>query len=130
MNESYDLSDDETLFQMVQKCIKEILGKILAPNTIVSIVTQKDLVISPSYLGKLSFQIHKRTNRIMKNKLPYCNIRFIFRTKCKMIPFFTFKDRIPSILCSCIFNKNQCGGCNPTYYAKTKSHLKVKTCEH
>ena len=130
MNESYDLSDDEILFQMVQKCIKEFLGNILAPNTIVSIVTQKDLLISPPYLGKLPFQIHKRTNRIMKNKLPYCNIRFIFRTKCKIICFFTFKDRIPSILRSGIFNKNQCGGCNATYYAKTKSHLKVKICGH
>ena len=46
-------------------------------------VSKKDLVIALLYLGKLSPQIRTIVNRIMKNKLPYCNIRFAFQTKCK-----------------------------------------------
>ena len=54
---------------------------------------EKDLVIGLPYLGNLPLQIRTRINRIMKNKLPYCNIRFVFQTKCKISNFFTFKDK-------------------------------------
>ena len=72
---------------LVDKCIKELLDKILAPKPAVSTVPKKNLVIALPYLGKLSLQIRSRINRIMKNKLPYCNIRFVFQTKCKISNF-------------------------------------------
>ena len=115
---------------LVDKCIKEFLDKILALKPVVSTVPKKNLIIALPYLGKLSLQIHTRINRIMKNKLPYCNIRFVFQTKCKISNFFTFKDKIPSFLRSGIVYKFQCGSCNATYYSKTKRHLKVRMCEH
>ena len=37
----------------------------------------------------------KNINCIMKNKLSYCNLRFVFQTKCIICHFFIFKDRIP-----------------------------------
>ena len=115
---------------LVDKCIKEFLDKILAPKPVVSTVPKKNLVIGLPYLGKLSLQIRTRINRIMKNKLPYCNIRFVFQTKCKISNFFTFKDKIPSFLRSGIVYKFHCGSCNATYYDKTKRHFKVRMCEH
>ena len=77
---------------LVDKRIKEFLDKILAPKPVVSTVAKKNLVIALPYLGKLSLQIHTRISRIMKNKLPYCNIRIVFQCKCKISNFFTFKD--------------------------------------
>ena len=115
---------------LVDKCIKEFLDKILAPKPVASIVPKKDLVTTRSYLGKLSLQIRTRINRIMKNKLPYCNVRFVFQTKCKISNFFTFKDKIPSFLRSGIVYKFQCRSCNATYYGKTKRHFTVRMCEH
>ena len=115
---------------LVDKCIKEFLDKILAPKPVVSAVPKKDLVIVLPYLGKLSLQIRTRINRIMKNKLPYCNIRFVFQTKYKISNFFTVKDKIPSLVRSGIVYKFQCGGCNASYYGKTKRHFKVRICEH
>ena len=114
---------------MVGKCIKEFLGKILAPKPVVSTVPKKNLVVALPYLGKLSLQIRTRINRIIKNKLPYCNIRFAFQTKCK-INFFAFKVKIPSLLRSGIVYKFQCGSCSATYYGKTNRHFKVRMCEH
>ena len=38
----------------------------------------------------------------MKNKLQYCNIRFVFQTKCKINNSFTFKDKIQSFLRSSV----------------------------
>ena len=95
-----------------------------------STVPKKYLVIALPYLGKFSLQIRTRINRIMKNKLPYCNIRFVFQTRCKISNFFTFKDKIPSLLRSGIVYKCECGSCNATYYGKTKRHFKVSVCEH
>ena len=63
---------------LVDKCIKEFLGKILAPKPVVSAAPKKGLVIALPYLGKLPLQIRTRIYRIMKNKLRYCNIRFVF----------------------------------------------------
>ena len=51
---------------LFDKCIKEFLGRILAPKTVVSTAPKKDLVIALSYLGKLSLQIHRKINRMMK----------------------------------------------------------------
>ena len=115
---------------LIDKCIKQFLDKILTPKPVVSNVPKKQLIITQPYLGKLSLQIRTRINRIMKNKLPYCNVQFVFQTKCKICNFFTFKDKISLVLRSGIVYKFQCGSCNATYYGKTKRHFKVRMCEH
>ena len=66
----------------------------------------------------------------MKNNVSHCNFRIVFQTKCKLIIFFTFKVKIPVFLRSGIVYKFKCGGCNATYYGKTKRHFKVRMCEH
>ena len=87
------------------------------------------MVIALPYLGKLSLQICTKMNRIMKNRLPYCNIRFVFHTKCKISTFFKFKDRIPSFLNFGIACKFQCCGCNATYYGKNRRLFNNRMCE-
>ena len=114
---------------LVDKCIKKIRESINAESCL-STVPKKDLMIVLPYLGKLSLQIRTRINRVMKNKLPHCNFRIVFQSKCKLINFFTFKDKIPIFLRSGIVYKFKCGGCNATYYGKTKCHFKVRMCEH
>ena len=118
------------IHDLVDKCIKDFLDKILAPKPVVSIVPKKDLVIVLPYLGMLSLQIRTRINCIMKNIFPYCNIRYDLKTKCKTNSFFTFKDKNPSFLRSGVVYNLQCGGCDATYYGKTKRHFKVRMCEH
>ena len=83
-----------------------------------------------SYLGKLSLQIRTRINRAMKNELSHWNFRIVFQSKCKLINFFKFKDKIPIFLSSGIVYKIKCGGFNATYYGKTKRLFKVRMCEH
>ena len=71
---------------------------------------------------KLSLQICTRI------ELPHCNFRIPLQSKCKLINFFTFKDKIPISLRSVY--KFKCCGCNATYYGKTKHHFKVRMCDH
>ena len=51
----------------------------------------------------------------MKNKLYYCNLGIIFQTKCKLINFFTFKDKI------FVFFRSGCN--NAIYYGKTEVRI-------
>ena len=69
---------------LIGKCIEEFLDKIRAPKPLVSTVAKEDLVIAQPYLGKLSLQIRKRINFIMKNKLPFFNVRLVVQTKCQI----------------------------------------------
>ena len=114
----------------VDKCIKKFLGKVLTQKVVVSKVPKKDLMIVLPYLGKLSFQICTRINHVMKNKLPHSNFRILFQIECKLINFFTFKDKIPIFLRSGIVYKFKSGCYNATYYGKTERHFKVRMCEH
>ena len=114
----------------VDKCIKKFLDEVLTQKVVVSTLPKKDLMIVIPYLGKLSLQIRTKINRVMKNKLPHCNFRIIFQSKCKLINYFTFKDKIPVFLSSGIVYKFKCSGCKATYYGKTKRHFKVRMCEH
>ena len=41
----------------------------------------------------MSLQIRTRINRIMKNELPYCNVRFVFQTKYNISNVFASKDK-------------------------------------
>ena len=83
----------------IDKCIKEFLNRVLTWKVVVSTVPKQDLMIILPYLGKLSLQICTRINCVMKNKLPHCNFRIVFQTKCKLINFFTFKDKIFGSFC-------------------------------
>ena len=106
------------------------MDRVLTGKVVVSTVPKKGLMIVIPYLGKISFQICTRINRVMKNKLSRCNFRIVFQAKCKLINFLTFKDKIPVFLRSGIVYKFKCGGCNATYYGKTKRHFKARMCEH
>ena len=66
----------------------------------------------------------------MKNKVSNCNFRIVFQSKCELISFFTFKNKTPIFLRSGVVYEFKGGGCNATYYGKTKRHFKVRMCEH
>ena len=87
-------------------------------------------MIALLYFGKLLLQIRTRINCVMKNKLPHCNFRIVFQSKCKLINFYAFKGKIPIFLRSGIVYKFKCDGCNATYYSRTKRHFKVRMYEH
>ena len=54
--------------------------------------------MSRQWKKTLTEKLRTRINRIIKNKIPYCNIRFAFQTKCKVINIFIYKDKIPSFI--------------------------------
>ena len=59
-----------------------------------------------------------------------CNLKIGITSPVRVKSFFTFKGKFPKILFSGLVYKRKCGGCNATYYSKTKRHFKVRIWEH
>ena len=57
----------------VDKCIKQFLERELTRKVIGSTVPIKDMMITLTFMAKLSLQICTRFNRVMKNKVLHCN---------------------------------------------------------
>ena len=59
-----------------------------------------------------------------------CNLKIVLTSPVRVISFFTFKDKLPKMSLSGLVYKYKCGGCNATYYGKTKCRFKVRICKH
>ena len=116
--------------KFIDSCIKIFLDKIYQPKSVKSTVPKKDCLIVLPYLGRISLQIRSKLNKVFKEFMPYCNLRIVYNSNCRLKTFFRFKDSIPKLLRSGVVYKYQCSGCNATYYGKTKRHLKVRISEH
>ena len=106
------------------------MDRALTLTIVVSTVPKKDLVIVLPYLGKLLLKIRTGIDPVIGNKLLHCKWWISFKTKYKLFKFFAFKDKITLFWRSGIVYKFNCGGCNVTYYGKTKRHFKVGMSEH
>ena len=96
----------------------------------VSNVPQGNVFVKLQFLGRTSFQIRKKLQKIFSDKLTSCNLKIVFTSPVRVKSFFTFKDKLPKMLLSGLVYQYKCGGCNATYYGKTKRHFKVRICEH
>ena len=68
--------------------------------------------------------------KLFRGKLTSCNLRIVVTSPVRVKSFFTIKDKLPKMLLSGLVYQYKCGGCNVTYYGKTKRHFKVPICEH
>ena len=82
------------------------------------------------FLGNTSLQIWKKLQKLFRDKLASCNLEIVFTSPTRVKSFFTFKDKLPKMLLSGLVYRYKCGGCNATYYGKTKRYFKVRICEH
>ena len=74
--------------------------------------------------------LRKKPQKLVSDKVTSCNLKIVFTSPVRVKSFFTFKDQLPKILLSGLVYQYKCGGCNATYYGKTKRHFKFRICEH
>ena len=111
-------------------CIKSFLNKLYTPKVLVPNVPKRNVFVKLPFLGSPSFQIGKKLQKLFSDKLKSCNLKIVFTSPVRVKSFFTFKDKLPKMLLSRLVYKYKCGGCNATYYRKTKYVLKVQIYEH
>ena len=93
-------------------------------------VPKRNVFVELPYLGSTSFQIRKKIQKLFSDKLTSCNLKIVFTSPVRVKNFFTFKDKLTKMLLSVLVYQYKCGGCNATYYGKTKRQFKVRICEH
>ena len=102
----------------------------IAVSLLLSNVPKRNVLVKLPFLGSTSFQIRKKLQKLFSDKLSSCNLKIVFTSPVRVKNFFTFKDKLSKMLLSGLVYKYKCGGCNATYYGKTKRHFKVRIFEH
>ena len=106
------------------------LNKLYTPKVVVPNVPKRNVFVKLRFLGSTKFQIRKTFEKLFSDKLTSCNLKIAFTSPVRVESFFTFKDKLHKMLLSELAYQYKCGGCNATYYGKTKRHFKVRICKH
>ena len=114
----------------IDLCIISFLNRLYKPKVVVLNVPKRNIFVKLPFLGSTSFQIRKKLQKLFSDKLTSCNLKMVFTSLVRVKSFFTFQNKLPKMLLSGLVYKYKCGGCNATYYGKTKSHSKAQICEH
>ena len=110
----------------IDSCIKSFLNKLYTPKVTVENIPKRNVFVKLPFLGSTSFQIRKKLQKLFNDKLMFCNLKIVFTSTVRDKSFFIFKDNLPKMLHSGLLYKYKCGGCNTTFYGKTKRHVKVR----
>ena len=100
------------------------------PNSPVSTVPKKDIVILLPYLGVQSDQISKRLKSCVYNFCSPVNLKIIFQSTRRIKSFFPYKDRLNRSQKSKVIYKAGCWDCSDFYIGKTKRRLHDRKTEH
>ena len=100
------------------------------PKPAVHSAPKKVLYFSLPYSGAHSLQIRTQISRLCSSAFPHLNIRFVFRPTLRLSQLFTFKDKIPKALRSCVVYSFTCRCCSATYLGQTVRHLHTRVSEH
>ena len=92
-------------------------------------VPKRELICVLPYLGKVSLDLRTRLRRTIERNLPFCKLKVIFRSKCRLNTLFRFKDSLEKKFRSVIIYRYTCSNCNVTYYGKTFHHFYTRAAE-
>ena len=116
--------------RLFDSCVRTFLDKVSQPKPIVHSVSKKVLYFSLPYTGKHSLQIRTQISRLCSSAYPHLNIRFVFRPTLRLSHLFSFKDKTPKALRSCVVYSFKCRCCSASYLGQTVRHLHTRVSEH
>ena len=113
----------------VNQCIKKFLNKLFIKKDLNLMVPKRELTFVLPYSDKLSFDLRTRLRQTIERDLPYCKLKIIFRSKCRLNTLFWFKDPLEKKIHSGIIYRYRCSNCKVTYYGKTFCHFYTRAVE-
>ena len=78
-------------------------------------VPNRELTFVLLYLGNLSLALRTRLRQTIERDLPYCKLKIIFRSKCRLKTLFQFKDPLEKKIRFGIIYRYTCSNCKVTY---------------
>ena len=115
---------------LVNHCIEKFLNKLFVQRDLNFTVPKRELICFLPYLDQVSFDLRIKLRRTIERNLPFCKLKMIFRSKCRLNTLFHFKDSVekkipPEIIC-----RYRCSNCNVFYYGKTFRHFYTRAATH
>ena len=117
-------------YENFDRCVRTFLENVSQPKPAIHSAPKKVLYFSLPYTGAHSLQIRTQISRLCSSAFPHLNIRFVFRPTLRLSQLFTFKDKIPKALRSCVVYSSTCRCCSATYLGQTVRHLHTRVSEH
>ena len=115
---------------LVNHFIKKFLNKLFVQGDLNFTVPKRELICILPYLGKTSLDLRTRLRRTIERNLPFCKLKIIFRSKCRLNTLFHFKDSLEKKIRSAIIYRYRCSNCNVTCYGKAFHHIYTRVAEH
>ena len=106
------------------------LNKLFVQRDLNFTVPKRELICVLPYLGKASLDLRTKLRRTIERNLPFCKLKIIFRSKCRLNTLFHFKDSLEKKIRSGIIYRYRCSNCNVTYYGKTFRHFYTRAAKH
>ena len=125
---------DRTVFNnysqnFVNQCIKKFLINLFIKKDLNFMVPKRQLTFGLPYLGKLSFDLRTRLRQCIETDLPYCKLKIIYRSKCRLDTLFRFTAPLEKKVRSGITFRYTCSNCMATYYEKIFRHFYTRAAE-
>ena len=92
-------------------------------------------IVCFSFVLKKNDSLPKYVNGTMlrwtiERDLPYCKLKVLFRSKCRLNTLFQFKDPLEKKNCSGIIYLCTCSNCKVTYFGKAFHHFYNRVVEY
>ena len=114
----------------IDRCIFRFFNKIYEKKTPVHTVPKKEVTIMLPFMGTTSLRVKNSLTRSFRNIMPFCNVKFIFKTTNRISSFFTYKDMFPKSLLSGVIYHYTCARCKLSYVGCTKRYWEKRLEEH
>ena len=115
---------------IVNHYIKKFLNKLFVQRDLNFTFHKRELICILQCLGKASLDLWTKLRRTIKRNLPFCKLKIISRSKCRLNTLFHFKDSLEKKIRSWIIYCYKCRNCNTTHYGKTFRHFYMRVAEH
>lgn len=101
------------------------------PKTAISTVSKEILFCKIPFLNDhTNLLLRKELRDLLSRFYPQIDLRIIFENNWSIGSFFSYKDKVPKLVCSNVVYKYSCAQCSATYIGESSRHLKTRICEH
>ena len=114
---------------LVEKIIKRFIYKKIAPKEKVSEASKLKFNVTLPYYGPLNKEIDLKLEKLLQSSFPHIDFRLVATNKVRLQNLFTFKDKLPKVLKSCVTYLYTCD-CSLQYIGSTTANLHTRMSQH
>ena len=118
------------IINKISKIVNKFLNKLFVKKDLNFMFLSRELIFVLPYLGKISLVLGTRLRQTTQRDLPYCKLKLIFISNCRLNTLFQFKDSPEKKIRSGIIYRYRFSNYKVTYYRKSFPLFYTRVPEH